>query len=192
MTWLGGSQSFQLPGAGGTRGQRPTGGRPVGDVSSTGCPPGSAQQLGRNPASPDCPQIHGPNRQTPYPLLDRMTRHGTQRLCRVVVPHRQVPAGVSGQRLCRPRRDAHLGSQLRARVQRRSSPQRHLLRRARSAARRQRSRHPGGASCALALHPGARTHTRTMVRPHPQLDADRRGHPQPRARLGRRLAGGGR
>lgn len=53
-----------VAGAGGARGQRPTGGQAVGDVSSTGCPLGAAQQLGRNPATPDCPQIHGPNRKT--------------------------------------------------------------------------------------------------------------------------------
>ena len=70
------------------------------------------------------------------PSYSRPSRERRQRLCRVVVPHGQVPPGVPRQGLRRSRRGQGLGRRLRALVQPRPSAQWHPLRQPGSAPRR--------------------------------------------------------
>ena len=80
----------------------------------------------------------------------------------------------------RPRRGAAVGGRFRALVQPRAPAQRHPLRRPGAAPCRRGRPHPRRPSCALPA--GARGQPAPMERADPRLDADRRRHPQPRAR----------
>ena len=140
------------------------------------------------------PVLHGDNGATlkattglaMLPLAGRQTlvlaapRERRQRLRRVAVPHRQVPARVPCQGLRRSRRGQGLGSQVRGLVQRRASSQRHPLRQPGAAPCGTRQGHPGGPSCPVP--PGQRAQPGALVWLHERLVAHRRGGTQPGAR----------
>ena len=79
-----------------------------------------------------------------------------------------------------PRSRTGLGERLRALVQLRPPSQRHPLRQPGAAPCRRRSRDPRGSPCLVPR--GSPTPPRPLVRQHAGLDADRRRHPQSRAR----------
>ena len=117
-------------------------------------------------------------------LVLTASRQRRQRLCRGAVPHRQIPARVSGKGLRGSDGSARVGSSLCALVQRRASPQRHSLREPGPASCRRRPGHSGRASRVVCR--GPRAPPCTLVTPHPQLVSCRPGDAQPRAGIRRR------
>jgi hypothetical protein len=100
--------------------------------------------------------------------------------CRPALPHRQIPAGVSGPGLRRPRRRTPVGGRVRALVQPRPPPQRHTLRCPGPAPRR-----PGRGPARRpprAVWAGPRGHSAALERADAGLDASRRRDPHPGAR----------
>ena len=113
-------------------------------------------------------------------VLLKATRQRRQSLCRSCVPHRQIPAGIPGQRLRRTRCGTGMGGALRPLVQRRTSAQRYPIRDAITAPCRPGSRFAGRP--ARTLPAGTPVQPTTLERPDPRLDAGRGGHAQSGAR----------